>query len=406
MAEQKKNRTTTASKKTSESVIKNTSTKTSSNQRKSSKNQKSKTKQPALNISFKGILFILIVAIIGLICLYFFNKPLFNEIKNKVFEPQKVEAQAENDLQNDSSLQNSVSSAQFGTENKNLPKFFWKSQENDPMFFGNPSGAILFNEQNIPLETSEDAKSIIFVKPQFTLSYNAQKLIPNWVMWHLSKDDFGGAERGDDFRPDDSLPSSWYAVKKADYQYKKYGFDRGHVCPSADRTKTQTDNSNTFYMTNMIPQAPDCNRVLWKDLESYERRLAEQGHELYIAAGPYGTGGQSSTGEWNSIVLTSKNNNGAAREIEVPAYCWKVILVLEEGSNDFSRVTKDTPVIAVYMPNRQGIAIINDKKVGWNEYLTTVDFIEEKTKYDFFANLPDDIEDAIESKVFKMISVQ
>ena len=68
--------------------------------------------------------------------------------------------------------------------------------------------------------------------------------------------------------------------------------------------------------------------------------------------------------------------------------------------------SKDTPVIAVYMPNRQGIAKIDGKSVGWDAYLTTVDDIEAKTGYDFFANLPDDIEETIESKKFQMIPVK
>ena len=401
MAETKKTGTSKTSTKTNSKASSKTTRKSSGSR------SKSKSKTTTIRIGFKGIIAILIVAALALTYLYFFQRPIFDNLKNRYLNPQTAEAQGSMD---------SVENANAQGQNQNVvvqtgdqTAYFWNAAENDPMFFGNPNAAALFDANKVPDENSVSAKSMIFVKPQFTLSYNAEKLIPNWVMWHLDNSDFGDAERGDDFRPDDGLPSSWYAVTKADYQYTKYGFDRGHVCPSADRTKTQGDNSNTFYMSNMIPQAPDCNRVLWKDLESYERRLAESGRELYIAAGPHGVGGQSGTGEWSEIELISKNSkkaDGSPRKIEVPAYCWKVVLVLDQGSGDLSRVTKDTPVIAVYMPNRQGIAKIDGKSVGWDAYLTTVDDIEAKTGYDFFANLPDDIEETIESKKFQMIPVK
>ena len=94
------------------------------------------------------------------------------------------------------------------------------SVENLPLYFGNPSCA-----------TSEvdNAKNYLMGKTQFSLSYNAFKLIPNWVSWHLSKSDMGDVVRGNDFRADLNLPSGFYAVKKSDYRFSIFGFDRGHV---------------------------------------------------------------------------------------------------------------------------------------------------------------------------------
>jgi endonuclease G len=57
----------------------------------------------------------------------------------------------------------------------------------------------------------------------------------------------GSAPRQDDFRADGSLPSGWYQVKPPDYS--GYGFDRGHNCPSADRTGSVVDNPATFLMS-------------------------------------------------------------------------------------------------------------------------------------------------------------
>lgn len=257
--------------------------------------------------------------------------------------------------------------------------------ENDPLYFGNPTDA--FTDTSL-------ATNYLMVKPQYTLSYNSQTLCPNWVAWHLDSDDMGDADRQDDFRPDPDLPSEWHAVTKSDYQYNAYGFDRGHVCPSADRTATLDDNSMTFLMTNMVPQSPDNNRVIWMHFENYERELVEQGNELYIIAGAYGTGGTSSKGTFDEIPITTKS--GETYHMNVPAYSWKVCVVIPDGKDDLSRVTKDTTTIALNVPNKMGMGKTGD----WEQFLVSIDYIEEQTGYDFFELLPDDIENAIEASVY------
>ena len=289
----------------------------------------------------------------------------------------------------DSSINNTVSDSQTeekSSTSKSNGQWIPSENENSNFYFGNPSNATaeLSNAQNYLMQ-----------KEQFVLSYNNQTLIPNWVSWHLCSEDLGEVSRGDDFRPDTDLPSGWYKVLKSDYQYTKYNFDRGHVCPSADRTKSQEDNSNTFLMTNMIPQSPDLNRQIWKEFESFERELTLSGKELYIVAGPYGKGGTTATGTWDYIEISAKKGFNA-QKILVPSHCWKIVLVLDEGENDYSRVTNETPVISIFMPNRMGM----HKTSTWKDYLTCVDDIEEKTGYDFFACLPDSVEDFIEQKVY------
>lgn len=262
---------------------------------------------------------------------------------------------------------------------------FSQSSENSPLYFGNPG----------PLNVSRE-EGFLIEKEEFTIFYNSIDLIPNWVAWHLSVSDLGEASRSNDFRPDSDLPEDFYAVKKQDYQYTKYGFDRGHVCPSADRTLSKEANSVTFLMTNMLPQCPDLNRIVWKDLESFERNLVLQGKEVYIFAGGAGKGGESQKGFFESIELLGKNGLPNGLTIRVPAYCWKIILILPEGENDLERISADTEIIAVYMPNKQGIS----SGAGWKDYLTSVDFIEESTGLDFFNHLPDDLEGLLEAKIY------
>lgn len=259
-------------------------------------------------------------------------------------------------------------------------------EENSPLFFGNPSDA---------LSDEKLESNYLMQKSQYTLSYNKDLLIPNWVAWHLSSADINGpAERGDDFRPDEDLPYEWYGVKKSDYQYNKYGFDRGHVCPSADRTSTQEDNSMTFLMTNMVPQSPDNNRVIWMHFENYERKLVEQGNELYIIAGPSGKGGTSGKGTFEEIPITLKN--GDILKMQVPAYTWKVLIAIPEGEDDLNRISEDTTVIAINVPNKMGMGKTGD----WEQFITSIDEIENQTGYDFFELIPNPIEDILEKKVY------
>ena len=257
--------------------------------------------------------------------------------------------------------------------------------ENDPLFLGNPTDS--FADTSLTV-------NYLMVKQQYTLSYNTSTLCPNWVAWHLGTENMGDADRMDDFRPDPELPTGWYGIKKADYQYNKYGFDRGHVCPSADRTTTKDDNSMTFLMTNMVPQSPDNNRVIWMHFENYERELAKSGNELYIVAGPYGTGGTSSKGTFDEIPVTLKS--GEVLHMNVPAYTWKVVLAIPAGDGDLSRIDESATAIAINVPNKMGMQKTGD----WEQFLCSIDEIEELTGYDFFELLPDDIENKLEAKVY------
>jgi endonuclease G, mitochondrial len=124
------------------------------------------------------------------------------------------------------------------------------SQENDNMGLGNPSKATT---------DITNAENYLMVKPQYCLSYSNSKHIPNWVSWHLGMTDLGVTKRKNNFHSDSTLPPEWYHVSSTDYS--KTGFDRGHMCPSADRTASEEDNSATFLMTNMVPQASNNNRI-------------------------------------------------------------------------------------------------------------------------------------------------
>ena len=238
---------------------------------------------------------------------------------------------------------------------------------------GNPSGAT---------DDVAQPSNYLLSKPQYALSYHRDRGIPNWVSWHLDGSWRGSAARQDDFRPDASLPAGWYQVQANSYSGS--GFDRGHNCPSADRTKTVADNSATFLMTNMMPQAPRNNQQAWADLEDYCRTFLGTGNEVYIICGSYGKGGTGANGG-----LTQTLDQG---RVTVPARCWKVIVILPVGTDDANRVTSSTRLIAIDTPNNNSI------NTNWGQYRTSVDAIEAATGLDLLSAVPAAVQQVVEAR--------
>jgi endonuclease G len=234
---------------------------------------------------------------------------------------------------------------------------------NSHLVLGNPSNAGEGNPNNYLIE-----------RPQYVLSYSRDRNLVNWASWELDARWLGASGRQDDFRPDGGLPRGMYQVTPADYSDS--GYDRGHLVPSGDRTRSVGDNSATFLMTNILPQAADNNRGPWKELEEYGRELVRQGYSLHVMAGAYG--------ERDTI---------GPREITVPSRLWKIMVVYDQLEDGHLGLTGQTRVIAVDMPNRDRISD------DWQRYQTTIDRIELATGYDFLADLPEDLESALESQL-------
>ncbi len=233
------------------------------------------------------------------------------------------------------------------------------------LMLGNPSDAT---------ESIANSDNYLMVKPQYALSYNKSNETANWTSWQLNKSWLGTIDRQNNFRPDATLPVSWERVTPSIYSSSRY--DKGHIVPSGDRTRTTEDNSATFLMTNIIPQTPDNNRRTWESLESYCRQLVKSGEELYIIAGVLGSQGKLLKGN-----------------VTIPASTWKIVVVLDRPGAGISSITTNTRVIAVNIPNQQGI------NPDWKAYRVSVDKLEELTRYNFLSNVPIQIQDIIEDKI-------
>lgn len=200
----------------------------------------------------------------------------------------------------------------------------------------------------------------------YDLSYNEKYEQPNWVMYRLTKDMLAPSQfkRQDDFRADPTVDTG-SATKK---DYRRSGYDRGHLVPAADMKFSKEALSETFYMSNMSPQKPGFNRGLWKDLESQVRDWARNDDDYYIVIGP---------------VFSEDMRAIGPNEVAVPEYYYKIIVDLQE-------------------PHQKAIAFLmqNTKLDGeLLDYNVSIDSIEALTGIDFFPALPDDFEDWLEGTV-------
>jgi endonuclease G len=173
----------------------------------------------------------------------------------------------------------------------------------------------------------------------------------------------GLAERKNNFKPDPKVSS-----QSADLSdYRKSGYDRGHLCPAAAMKINQQAMDETFYLSNMSPQQPQFNRGKWKQLEAQVRKWTLKEDTLHVVTGP---------------ILTDSLTTIGANKVSVPAYYYKVIYC----PNDVPKM------IAFIMPNTKLLQPIS-------AYAVTVDEVELKTGVDFFSALPDAIENELEAKV-------
>lgn len=247
--------------------------------------------------------------------------------------------------------------------------------DNDNLLLGNPSGAT---------SDPNNTTNYLYTHPQYVTGYNAQRGIPVWTSWHVGRLDITkNFPRQNDFRADPGLPRQFYAVSPQSYAGS--GFDKGHNCPSGDRTATLDDNSATFLMSNMVPQAPQNNQQTWAHLEEYTRAQVEAGQEAYVIMGSYGRGGTGKNGPAQTL------DQG---RVTVPAHIWKVVVFLPEGNNDLQRIIAgQARVVAIDTPNDNSIS------PQWNQYLTSVDAIEAASGLDILSALPPDTQAQLQKVV-------
>lgn len=218
----------------------------------------------------------------------------------------------------------------------------------------------------IPVSTKERAE-ILLEQYSYTVSYNPDLCIPNWVAWELNAEKLVEREsRNSKFLPNPKLSEDMAVTTK---EYTGSGWDRGHMCPAGDNKYHWRAMDESFYMTNICPQNHNLNRGDWKELEEACRRWAEV-EPVYIACGPI----MYKTPKYGYI--------GKKFQIRIPDAFFKVVLTgLQSGR---------PRAIGFIYKNESG----NNKR---DKYVNSVDEVERITSMDFFSALPDDVERTVEA---------
>ena len=227
------------------------------------------------------------------------------------------------------------------------------------MQLGNPSGATA--------DTNNHSHYLV-QRTVEALDYSDHLGQPVWASWDLTADDVGGSGRNSTYYTDTNLPPDFYRVTTTDYNgVGTNNFNRGHLCPSADRTDTTNDNKLVFFMSNIMPQSALNNQGVWGNFEDYCRSLLAT-NELLIICGGSGFG--------SSAIPSDK--------VYIPSNTWKIVVCVPLGGGTaLSRITAADRVIAISIPN-----VTNGLSSAWQNYVTSPGKIEQDTGFTFFTALP------------------
>lgn len=179
-----------------------------------------------------------------------------------------------------------------------------------------------------------------------------------------------GSGRTNAWDDDPGIPEE-YRSSRSDF----YGYDRGHICASYDRQYSKEANEQTFYYSNMSPQMGNFNQKIWVKLEQKVQNWGRSNtfrNILYVVKG--------GTIRADQVLEYTGTHN-----IPVPKYYWMTLV---------ARKNNTYKAIAFWLEHRD----YGDGPFNFEDFAISVDELEQKTGFDFFHNLPDNIENEIEAK--------
>lgn len=216
----------------------------------------------------------------------------------------------------------------------------------------------------LDVKAKESSDSRIKDYAGFRLSFNSANHTPDWVAWELLGSETQGREpRYNKFWQDDELTG---CPQTSDYSNS--GYDRGHLCPSADQKWSPDAMRDCFSMANIAPQDKALNTGAWKTLENKERVWAQRDSAIIIVAGPI-----YSAQDMKRIGKTG---------VRVPGAFFKVM-------------------VAPYLDSPRGIAFVYPNMTApgnMENYVMTIREVEKLTGLDFFSTLPDELEEQVETR--------
>jgi len=214
-----------------------------------------------------------------------------------------------------------------------------------------------------PISSLPATNTQYLCKANYAIHYRYDTKTAEYVVEHITLPTISGpARRKDDFRPDPAVPKQ-YQSQLSDYAGQP--FDRGHLAPGANNTHSAQAMSESFFLTNMVPQVPNHNRGIWKQLETAVRSWVTEGKDIYVVSGTVYAPGYKSIG--NSV--------------GIPTHMWKVI-VDRKSAAGIAFLIPNTPLPVQDLP----------------KYATTVAEIEKYTGINFMPQLPQQLQ-ALETSV-------
>ncbi len=207
----------------------------------------------------------------------------------------------------------------------------------------------------------------------YVLGHDARLKIPLWVQYELTAEEIDGpADRSNDFRPDTSIPAGARAELS---DYRGSGFDRGHMAPAGDMSRSDKVMSESFLLSNMSPQVGEgFNRGTWRELEQATRGWTRQRGQLTVITGPIFQVAE------NEVRYKTIGEDHVA----VPTHFYKIVVDTSNPEN--------VDALAFILPN------VKITGQDLNQFLVSIDEIEADTGLDFLSRLPDDQERRLEAR--------
>ena len=248
------------------------------------------------------------------------------------------------------------------------------------------------------LTGGQDNLFIVHTVPVYGVNYcmewNYTLRSQRWSAFRWDKTNSVGYTGRTETWAEDPLIPAQYRSTLADHSAN--GFDRGHIVGSADRQMSEEANNQTYYMSNIQPQLSgfnsrkngNCGYSIWYNLENRLRNtynLNSFRDTLYVVKG-----GTIDQGNYSWA-------QGRGQRLPVPDYFFMALL---RKRNDIS-LNGGYAAIGFYMEHKENTSSVND--TNFEKYAVSIDRLEELTQIDFFCNLPDNIERAVESSYSSVV---
>lgn len=235
------------------------------------------------------------------------------------------------------------------------------------MAFKQKEAIILPKNQNKKPSTAIDllprsTTNVIIKHNYFSLSYNENYEQAEWVAYELKPSELQNTKFKRPFFVQDPQVASASADR---YNYKKSGYDKGHLCPAADMKISTEAYHDTFFTSNVSPQKHVFNAGVWERLEEKTRYWAMQYGQIFVV-----TAG----------VLNENLQTIGPEKVAVPKLFYKIL---------FYNAGEKSKMIAFLVPHEKSDAPLYS-------FVSSVDAIEDLTGIDFFPKLNDKLENKLE----------